>query len=169
MPRAGGSARSLPPWLAILSLFAVIGLIALGVWQLERRTWKLALIDRVEQRIHAAPMPMPEPSRWSAITAADDEYRQVTVNGRFLHDRETLVKAVTDAGSGYWIMTPLRTAEGAIVLVNRGFVPPERRDVSTRRDGNPSGTLTISGLLRMTEPKGGFLRSNDRRADRWYS
>ncbi|HLG79677.1 MAG TPA: SURF1 family protein [Bradyrhizobium sp.] len=162
-------ARPLSPWLGLLALCGIAGLIALGVWQIERRTWKLALIDRVERRIHAAPQAVPAPASWPGINAADDEYRRVTVTGRFLHDRETLVKAVTDAGAGFWVLTPLETADGTVVLVNRGFVPPERRDPATRRDGNPAIPVSITGLLRLTEPKGGFLRSNDPAGNRWYS
>jgi surfeit locus 1 family protein len=155
--------------LAILALSGIAGLIALGVWQIERRAWKLALIDRVEQRIHAPPEAMPAPASWPTINAANDEYRRVTVTGRFLHDRETLVQAVTDEGAGFWVLTPLETAGGAIVLINRGFVPPDRRDQATRRDGNPAGPVSITGLLRLTEPKGGFLRNNDPAGNRWYS
>jgi surfeit locus 1 family protein len=161
------SALSLLP--IALAALGVVALTALGVWQLERRTWKLALIDRVEQRQHAAPQPLPAPSSRPAITASSDEYRRVTVTGHFLHDRETLVMAVTDYGGGSWVLTPLRTTDGATVLVNRGFVPPERRDPSTRREGNLPGTTTVTGLLRITEPKGGFLSANDPAANRWYS
>jgi surfeit locus 1 family protein len=169
----GGTARrragSVSPLLALLAVFGIAGLIALGVWQIERRTWKLALIDRVEQRIHAAPGAMPAPASWPAINVANDEYRRITVTGRFLHDRETLVKAVTDEGPGFWVLTPLETTDGTVVLINRGFVPPERRDPTTRRDGNPATPVGITGLLRLTEPKGGFLRSNDPAGDHWYS
>lgn len=155
--------------LIALAVLGVVALTALGVWQLERRTWKLALIDRVEQRQHAAPQPLPAPSSWPAITASSDEYRRVTVTGHFLHDRETLVMAVTDYGGGSWVLTPLQTTDGATVLVNRGFVPPERRDPSTRREGNLPGTRTVTGLLRITEPRGGFLSANDPATNRWYS
>ena len=161
--------RSVAPLMALLALLGIAGLIALGIWQIERRAWKLALIDRVEQRIHAVPGPMPSPASWPAIDAASDEYRRVTVSGRFLHDRETLVQAVTEKGPGFWVLTPLQTADGTVVLINRGFVPPERRDPASRRDGNPATPVAITGLLRLTEPKGGFLRSNDTAANRWYS
>ncbi|KWV60708.1 surfeit locus 1 family protein [Bradyrhizobium macuxiense] len=150
-------------------MLGVALLTALGVWQIERRTWKLALIERVEQRIHAAPAGLPAPSSWPAVTAAGDEYRRVTVTGTFLNADETLVRAVTDDGPGFWVLTPLRTADGTTVLVNRGFVPADRRDPATRREGDPRGMATVTGLLRMSEPKGGFLRSNDPAAGRWYS
>ncbi len=156
-------------WLAVLSLTAFAVLIALGVWQVERRVWKLALIDRVEQRVHAAAQPIPSPVAWPAVSAASDEYRHVTITGRFLHDRETLVKAVTEEGGGYWVLTPLRRDDGTLVLINRGFVPAERRDPSTRQDGNPQDPVEVTGLLRVTEPKGGFLRiwqRSNRRIDR---
>ena len=162
-------ARSFSPWLSLLALSGIACLIALGVWQIERRTWKLALIDRVEQRLLAAPEAMPAPASWPAIDVANDEYRRVTVTGRFLHDRETLVKAVTDDGAGFWVLTPLETTDGVVVLINRGFVPPDRRDQATRREGDPATLVSITGLLRLTEPKGGFLRNNDPAGDRWYS
>ena len=161
--------RSVSPLLALVALAGVAGLIALGVWQIERRAWKLALIDRVEQRIHAVPEPLPAPASWPAIDAAHDEYRRITVTGQFLHDRETLVQAVTEEGPGFWVLTPLQTADGTVVLINRGFVPPARRDPASRLGGNPTTPVAITGLLRLTEPKGGFLRSNDPAGDRWYS
>jgi surfeit locus 1 family protein len=77
-----------------------------------------------------------------------------------------LVQAVTDLGPGYWVLTPMTTDHGFTVLINRGFVPPERKAATGR---GVAGPVTITGLLRITEPKGGFLRSNDPAADRWYS
>jgi surfeit locus 1 family protein len=156
-------------WLTVLSLTAFAVLISLGVWQIERRAWKLALIDRVEQRVHAPAQPAPSPAAWPAVSAANDEYRHVIVTGRFLHDHETLVQAVTEEGPGYWVLTPLKRDDGTQVLVNRGFVPSERRDASTRQGGNPDGRVEVTGLLRITEPKGGFLRNNVPQHNRWYS
>lgn len=167
----GGRRKAARPrlWLTVLSLAAFVLLIALGIWQIERRAWKLALIDRVEQRIHAPAQPIPSPASWPAVTRANDEYRHVGVAGRFLHDRETLVQAVTEQGPGYWVLTPLARGDGTEVLINRGFVPSERRDPSTRQAGNPDGRVEITGLLRITEPKGGFLRNNVPQHNRWYS
>ncbi|MDR6773044.1 SURF1 family protein [Azospirillum sp. BE72] len=173
-PHAGGTPkRARPVWalalFGLLALAGIAGLTALGVWQLERRAWKLDLIERVEGRIHASPAPAPGPESWPAVSAASAEYRRVAAAGRFLHDRETLVQAVSDLGGGFWVLTPLVTDRGFTVLVNRGFVPPEKRDPATRAEGQPQGTVTVAGLLRVTEPKGGFLRSNDPAAGRWYS
>nr|GAJ32344.1 SURF1-like protein [Bradyrhizobium sp. DOA9] len=165
----GKAARIPSPWLTVLSLVAFAVLIALGVWQIERRAWKLALIDRVEQRVHAPAQPIPPPTSWPAVSAASDEYRHVSLSGRFLHDSETLVQAVTEEGPGYWVLTPLQRDDGTLVLINRGFVPSERRDASTRRNGNPQRRVEITGLLRITEPRGGFLRTNVPQHNRWYS
>jgi surfeit locus 1 family protein len=147
----------------------VAALIGLGIWQLERLGQKLALIDRVDHRIHAEPIDAPGPARWPEITSARDEYVRVRIAGHFLNDRETPTQAVTDYGGGYWIMTPLRTDGGFTVLVNRGFVPSDKRDASTRPAGQPVGDVVVTGLMRMTEPRGGFLRSNDPTGNRWYS
>ena len=151
-----------------LVLAAIAGFIALGVWQLERRAWKLDLIARVDARLAAEPVAAPGPADWPAITRADDEYRRITATGHFRHDLETPTQAVTELGPGYWILTPLETPDFTL-LVNRGFVPLDRRDPKTRPDGEAAGEVTVTGLLRLGEPGGGFLRANDPGAGRWYS
>jgi surfeit locus 1 family protein len=162
-----------PKWrFVLLILFCVFGIgvfTALGIWQVERRTWKLALIDRVESRVHASPVAPPGPAQWPSVTRADDEYRAVRVTGRFANDRETLVEASTALGMGFWVLTPFETRDGFTVLINRGFVPRDRRDPATREAGQIAGETTVTGLLRMTEPKGAFLRTNDPAVERWYS
>ncbi|SFC40147.1 surfeit locus 1 family protein [Polaromonas sp. OV174] len=155
--------------LALIAVLLVAGFAALGQWQLERRAWKHALISRVEQRVHAPATALPPPSQWPQISAAGDEYRHLQVSGRFLHDRETLVQAVTAHGSGFWVMTPLQTENGETVLVNRGFIPPEARARQARAATESAGPVSVTGLLRLSEPGGGFLRRNDLAANKWYS
>ena len=150
--------------LAALCLALAAALAALGIWQVERRAWKLDLITKVEARVHASPAPLPPPSAWGRDLA----YTRVRVTGTFVHDRETAVQALTERGAGWWILTPLRTAAGTL-LVNRGFVPPERRDPRTRAAALPAGPVTVTGLLRTSEPGGAFLRRNAPAAGRWYS
>lgn len=148
-------------------LFATF--VALGVWQVQRLAWKTELIAQVDARVHAAPVPAPGPEAWPTVSRERDQYRRVMVRGVFLHDRETRVQAVTDLGAGAWVMTPMRTDRGFTVLVNRGFVPPERRDPATRAAGQATGPQTVVGLVRLSEPGGGFLRRNDPNTDRWFS
>ncbi|MYZ44322.1 SURF1 family protein [Schauerella aestuarii] len=155
--------------LAVLALAAFAGFVSLGTWQVERRAWKLDLIERVNARVAAPAVPAPAAAQWPSINADDNAYQHVDVTGTFQHDRETLVQAVTDLGSGFWVLTPLQRTDGTTVLINRGFVPSDKRDPASRSDTAPSGTTTVTGLLRVTEPGGGFLRKNDPAADKWYS
>ncbi|MGO6996577.1 SURF1 family protein [Rhizobium leguminosarum] len=154
---------------AVCLILLAAALAALGTWQVERLAWKRDLVARVDQRMHAPPVPAPAPADWSKINAADDEYRRVTAAGMLANDKETLVYASTVLGPGYWVMTPLMLTDGTSILVNRGFVPTERRDPASRREGEVSGPVEITGLMRMTEPKGSLLKSNDVATDRWYS
>ena len=157
--------------LAAVALAMCIAFASLGAWQIARRAWKLDLIERVEQRVHAPVVDAPASSAWREMLTArnDHEYRHVLVRGTYLHERETLVQASTDLGPGFWVVTPLRAADGSVVLVNRGFVPPEHRERATRRAGEPQGDVPVTGLLRWTEPRGQLLRRNDAAAARWYS
>ncbi|WP_072395387.1 SURF1 family protein [Hyphomicrobium sp. CS1GBMeth3] len=153
--------------IAAVASAALLG--ALGVWQVKRLSWKLDLIERVERRVAADPVAVPGRDTWGSVTAASSEYLKVRVAGRFLHDRETLVQAVTDLGSGHWVLTPLETTHGFTVLINRGFVTAERRDPAVRAGGAIASDTAVTGLLRLSEPGGAFLRENDPAGDRWYS
>ena len=143
--------------LVALALAGVAVLLALGVWQLQRRAWKLDLIARVEQRLAAAPVAPP-----MRAVSRDDEYTRVVARGRW-RTGDTYTQAVTVLGPGFWVLTPLETAQGT-VLVNRGFVPAKMRGKAPAPTGSE-----IRGLLRLSEPGGGFLRTNDPAGDRWFS
>jgi surfeit locus 1 family protein len=148
----------------VFTLFA-----ALGVWQIERRAWKLDLIARVEQRAHADAVDAPSVQQWQQLNESNDEYRRIRITGTFTATPDTLVQAVTDRGSGYWVLSPLRLSDSNTVMVNRGFVPPEAINrIATAFTGTNS-TSTVTGLLRMTQPNGAFLRKNDPTKHRWYS
>jgi surfeit locus 1 family protein len=155
-------------WVALLLLLTAL-LIGLGTWQVQRLHWKLDLIARVDARVHAPAQPAPGPSEWASVNADGYEYRHVTLSGTFLNDSEAQVYASTDLGPGYWVMTPLKAADGTITMINRGFVPTDHRDPKTRAAGEPSGQVSVVGLLRMNEPKGTLLRSNVPADERWYS
>ena len=155
----------------LLPALCVIGVLlftALGIWQVERRAWKLDLITRVDRRIHAPPVTVPAPGQWSVLDPKAVEYRHVTAAGSFRHDQETLVDALTERGAGFWVLTPLVTSTGTI-LINRGFVPSDHADRLTRAAGNLEGPVTIVGLVRLSEPRGRILRGNNPAEDRWYS
>jgi surfeit locus 1 family protein len=146
--------------IGLLSLLFVV-FTGLGTWQVYRLSWKLDLITRVDAWVHAVAVAAP------ANASADDEYRKVAASGTFLNDRETLVQAVTERGAGFWVMTPLRQTDGFTILINRGFVPNDHREPS--KHSQPVGPVSVIGLVRLTEPKGGFLRSNDPANSRWFS
>lgn len=154
--------------LLALCLFGTLLFAMLGAWQVQRLAWKRDLVSRVEQRIHAEPEPVPARSEWSGLDSRDIEYRRVLAHGVLLHDRETLVDALTVRGAGFWVLTPLLTPDG-MILVNRGFVPRDKRDAGSRASGQVTGPLTLTGLLRLTEPGGRLLRDNRPDADLWYS
>ncbi|KQM64992.1 Surfeit locus 1 family protein [Sphingomonas sp. Leaf17] len=161
--RTVGAARSARSTvlLGLLALLMVVALVALGTWQVQRRAWKLDLIAQVDARLKAPPVPAPGPAAWPRIDKTD-AYTRLHADGIWLVSMDTLVKAVTTRGSGWWVMTPLRTRDGATILVNRGFVP-------ARTYRHAEGPASVTGLLRVSEPGGAFLRSNDPAAGAWYS
>ena len=157
--------------LLLLSVACLALFVGLAAWQVERRACKHALIAQVDARIHAEPVEAPGPDH---RPTTQDAYRRVQATGRFIAGRDTFVRAATDLGSGYWVMTPLRRPDGTIVLINRGFVSGDDRsriaDVTTEPATAPAtGLATITGLLRLSEHGRGFLSHDDPATDRWVT
>lgn len=163
MARMSGPAGGKRAPLTIGALLLAGLFVALSAWQVQRREWKLQLIARIEERAFAAPSPPPED--WDQVTAARDEYRRVATEGTWLDRPPVLVRAVTALGGGFWVMSPFALPNGSVVFVNRGFVPAEQKALATV----PPQGRSVTGLLRLSEPEGGFLQKNDPAGDRWFS
>lgn len=161
------------PWrlalLAALGWFVLLGFLSLGPWQVERRAWKLALIARVAQRLHAPPTALPAAAQWPGLAVADYEYLPVQAEGRWLPAHTVLTQATTALGAGFWVVTPLQLDSGGTLLVNRGFIPQAQR-AQWHPDPTQAGpSVRVQGLLRASEPGGGFLRRNNPAQQRWHS
>ena len=144
--------------LLVLAGVVFVTMISLGNWQIRRLYWKLDLIEQVENRAYGAPVAIPE-------TDPVPEYLRVTTRGEFRHDLSLRIKAVTDLGPGYWIMTPL-VAEQNTLWINRGFAPTGYDPTALNR---PIGPQVITALVRQSRPDGTLLEKNDPTAKRWFS
>lgn len=145
-------------WLLLaLSLPTLILLLILGTWQVQRLQWKEALLDRINERVAAEPVPLEEIA--SAYAAgADIEYRPVTVSGRLMNDREQHYLATWQGQSGFFVHTPLALEDGRSIFVNRGFVPYDRKDPVSRPAGQMEDIVQIGGLARTApEEKPSFI------------
>jgi surfeit locus 1 family protein len=159
------------------TLFALAALaifVGLGTWQVQRKAWKEALIDTLEQRLSATPIDLPPRELWGRLDPAVDEFRRVKFSASFLAGEEALVYASGSAlrgdvsGPGYWVFAPARPAAGGLVVVNRGFVPEGRQDPSTRRAGEVTGSTSLVGVMRWPEPPGPFSPTNDPGHNLWF-
>lgn len=152
-------------WPTVLTVPAVCVLILLGNWQMDRLAWKQVLIAKMEANLAAPPAALPaaieRPETW--------EFRRVRVRGSFLHDREMYLSNRTRKGSvGFEIVTPLTREDGAALLINRGWVPMDRKDPATRLSGLPSGTVMVEGTLRTDKPKGWLTPPNEPENNLWF-
>ncbi|WP_075217005.1 SURF1 family protein [Mongoliimonas terrestris] len=165
--------RSLIP-LTIAALVALAVLLGLGTWQVERLGWKEDLIARVNARITAEPGPIPGYDAWDDLDPVAIEYQPVTFEGRYDHSREIHVFiALTQpkgpvGGQGYFVLTPAETREGLWVFVNRGFVPLDRKDPTSRAEGQVEGFHTITGLTRPPEEPSWVSPEDDVERNIWF-
>lgn len=152
--------------LTVMTALVFVALVSLGTWQVRRLAWKEALIERVETRLGAEPEALPPPASWGGLEAEAIEYRPVVFEATYDNAREIHVFiALTQpkgplGGQGYFVLVPATLDDGRIVFVNRGFVPLEMKDASTRPEGRIDGKTTIRGLMRPAEERS-FLSPPD--------
>src|SRR5215813_1002774 len=133
-------------WPTILTALMLPLCLGLGFWQIERLFWKEDLIARRQEAVSAPPITVPR----SLDEARGMEFRHVTDQGVFLHDKEIFLGATSEAGrNGYQVLTPLEEPGGRIVFVNRGFIPAELKDPGKRSASQIPGTVRVAGLLRL--------------------
>ena len=118
---------------AVLVLAALATLVSLGNWQVRRLHWKEGLLAKIGERMHAPAVPLAEVERIQR-QGGDIEYRHVRLHGTFDNSKERHFLATFEGASGFFVYTPLTTDDGAVIFVNRGFVPYDRK-----APGHPAG------------------------------
>ncbi len=157
-------------WPTLTALPALVVLFALGFWQLERLQWKTELIGQRQTALAAAPTELPA----TLVHPETLNFSRVHLSGRFLHDRELHVLNRNLKGvAGVHVITPFRRTEaegGAVVLIDRGWVPNDRRTPASRPMGQIGGDIRVSGIVRTGTPGRGWLTPADDPAKGvWYA
>ena len=145
-------------WPTLFTLICGAILISLGLWQLHRLAWKEALLAEIAARADVAPVVLPGLAEWPSLKPLEYDYRHVALTGRFAYDETVRVfvpAGPQDAGPGYLLLTPLRLASGAYVIVNRGFVPAPLANQKQYTAGTPA-ELQLSGLMRPPQDRNMF-------------
>jgi surfeit locus 1 family protein len=150
--------------IACLLLFAI--LCGLGVWQLERLQWKLTLIARVNAHMAAAPVGL---DNILAMNPDEAQYRRVALRGHFDHAREAYVFTTDEGAAVYHVLTPFKTDDGRMLMVDRGEVPKELLAPATRAAANSTDEVQLTGVWRVPDPPGAFTPPPDPTHRVWYA
>ncbi len=145
-------------WLAWPAILVLVGL---GIWQMQRLEWKTALIETIEAR-RAAPV-IPVPPALDSDQYDNWEFTRVALSGTFRHESEMAVVAQTHAGRvGIRLVTPMDLDDGRTLLVDRGWTPDA--DSAER----PTGKVLLEGLLRAPIAGNPFRPDNHATENIWY-
>lgn len=153
-------------WPTLFTIPALIVLVGLGTWQVERLHWKESLIAERQSRSKGPAIALPA----EIADAAALEFYRVRVTGRFLHDRELYLGARSHRGRvGYNVITPMALEDGRTILVNRGWVPGERKAPENRAEAQIEAIVALEGLLRTGGWKGyDFVRPDNRPEENFW-
>ena len=144
---------------------AILFMIFLAIWQVQRLSWKEGLIAERVSRTTAAPIALPP----AGADLKEFEFRRVAVIGTFDHAHEFYLAARSQNGNvGYWIVTPLKSETGETVLINRGWVPEDKKLPEKRADGEIPGTVAINGFIRLPQVKAFFQPDNEPAKNVWF-
>jgi surfeit locus 1 family protein len=149
----------------IATLIAAAILIGLGVWQLQRLQWKLGLIAEVSGHMAAAPVSLDDLLKMNPDGA---QYRRIALSGRFDNSKEAYVFTTGAGGEPvYHVLVPFRTDDGRVLLVDRGYVPNDKRDPATRTA--LEGETHLVGVWRVPDAPGAFTPAPDIAHRIWYA
>jgi surfeit locus 1 family protein len=161
------------------TLLMVALFVGLGVWQLQRRVEKHALIAALTERLAAPPAPLPSPSQWSTLAPNKDEFRRVSFSAIYQPLPDAMVyssgSAVRDdiSGPGTWAFMPARLATGETVVINAGFVQNTMQD-RDQQDRAVTRLVTkeplmLSGYIRFPEAAGVLTPSANLAKRLWFT
>jgi cytochrome oxidase assembly protein ShyY1 len=161
------------------TLVMVAVFVGLGIWQLQRRVEKHALVAALTERLAEAPGALPSPAQWSALTPAQDEFRRVSFVATYQPRSDAMVytsgSAVRDdvTGPGTWAFLPARLASGETVVINAGFVQNTMQDraqqdraVARLITGEP---VTLTGYIRFPEVAGALTPPENPPKRLWFT
>ncbi|NIZ14573.1 SURF1 family protein [Phaeobacter sp. HF9A] len=134
-------------------------LLSLGIWQMQRLSWKQGILATIESRIAAAPTPLPATPDPEA-----DKYRPVEVSGHFLPEEIHVITSAKDLGPGYRIISGFETDAGRRIMIDRGFVTSPKRDAE-----RPKGAATLVGNLHWPDEVDSFTPEADVAGNIWYA
>lgn len=154
-------------WMTVFAVPALAALIALGVWQLERRTWKHDLIAHIAAESAAPPRDLVE-----VLTGPEDRraYAHVEADGELDASRAVHVFAPEgQGGADYRVIAPLDYGEGRIILVDLGTITEdEKKALSGPVPPAAGGQIHVEGILRPSESAGWTTAAPDLKSNRWY-
>ena len=147
--------------LGLVVLAAVAMLARLGFWQLARGHEKQALIDGYEQAMKATPTLL---NRVSGARPPD-RWTPVIIRGRYECDRQLLLDNQSQAEqAGYDVWTPLRSDDGALVIVDRGWIPRQPHPAPA---SPPPAPAEVRGLWRALPVPGLRLNADNCSPQGW--
>lgn len=164
--------------LAVFTVLMAAALTALGVWQLQRRVEKHALIALLTERLAASPETLPPAAQWSRLTPAQDEFRRVQFYATYETAPDAMVYSAGSAlrsdisGPGTWAFLPARLASGETVVINTGFVQNTMQDRS-QQDRAVTRLVTgapvsLTGYLRFPEAPSVLTPAQSPAARLWF-
>ena len=166
-----------------LLLVIPVASFGLGTWQIYRLQWKKGKIRELESRTQAEPIPLPD-DILNEGKISEMNYRNVLVKGHFDHTKEIYIgpRPLNKAGqhpggsgllsgrsqSGYQIVTPFVLDNGDRILVNRGWVPKNKKDPSSRLEGQILDHIKLTGIIRSGEQRPQFTPKIADNASDWH-
>jgi cytochrome oxidase assembly protein ShyY1 len=149
-------------WLGALLGVVVLSVVFvfLGRWQYHRHEARSARNALVNTNYSTAPITLRDllPTVRQNPTAPlprNLEWRPVTTTGTYLTEFTVLLRnRPQNDQNGYHVLVPLRTTDGPILLINRGWIPAGSTSAAEPDavPAPPTGTVTVVARLRPSEP-----------------
>ena len=143
----------------LLGVAGVAVLTSLGFWQLRRMEEKRVYLDEIESRIGNAAIPLP-----AVPEEGPHKFQAVFAEGRFTGEYLEVLAGQTGASPGVLVVEAFALPDGRRILVQRGFIADEARDVP-----RPPVSAVVEGHLHWPQDTNGSTPPPDARTGLWFA
>jgi|GEM_PF-5979809 len=153
----------------LFTIASIIGLLALGAWQISRMEWKEGIIQKIETANEKTPLTYDQ----IPDNAEDYEslaFRKAKIRGEFISDVEFHIAArFYKSQQGYHVHTPFRMEDNRIILLNRGWVPVDLKSPELRPDSIAEGWQELEVQIRTDNDSTSYTPENQPINNMWFS
>ena len=143
---------------SVFVYFIILVLLSLGFWQLYRLSWKLDLINQIENSLKIEPIELQNVEK--------KNYLRIKTSGQIDFEKQIYLYNLNETGKpGFEVINPIKIGNEDY-LINRGWIPFDKKN---KPEINIIDQKNIIGTLMLQSKSSSFKPKNEVDKNYWFT